>query len=570
MMHGAQQPDSLISAALDYAARGWQVFPCHLDKTPATAHGVKDATTDPALIRNWWEERPHASIGLACGPSGLVVIDIDRDKGGFASWAALKAAHGIDDGTLASRTGGGGRHLVYRAPEGFRGKNSAGKLGPGLDVRTDGGYIIAPPSPHPSGSAYAWDRSHAEPIPLPVSLAALLESREPPRVAPVSSAARPSGNGYGAAALRGELDILSRAREGARNHTLNTAAFNLGQLVAGGALDRSDVARQLCDVARAIGLDERESLATIRSGLDAGAREPRTAPAGPDFAPTGQPAYVAGDAPAESQREPAGAPEFDLSECPLLPASARLDPALGLDASPWLDAYIDFSRRWAPRAYDGFHEAVGLWVLSTVAARRVKLDFGGERYPSLYIANVARSSIWTKSTAHHIGAELLKACGLSFLLAPDEATPQALLSKMSIPPTITDLDIKSTEDRELIRLRLAFAGQKGWDYDEFGQKVSAMMRDSGPMTDFRGILRRFDDAPDRYIYETVGRGESRLVRPYLALLASMPPANMAPYARRGGALVAGWILGALCICGSRPRRSANEGPVSPRRTHLSP
>ena len=85
-------------------------------------------------------------------------------------------------------------------------------------------------------------------------------------------------------------------------------------------------------------------------------------------------------------------------------------------------------------------------------------------------------------------------------------------------------------------MALAFAGQKGWDYDEFGSKVSAMMRDSGTMSDFRGILRRFDDAPDAYLYATIGRGDNHLQRPYLALLASMPPANMAPFAKRGGAL----------------------------------
>ena len=175
-------------------------------------------------------------------------------------------------------------------------------------------------------------------------------------------------------------------------------------------------------------------------------------------------------------------------------------------------------------------------MLSTVAARRVKLDFGGERFPSLYLANVARSSVWTKSTAHHIGAALLDACGLSFLLAPDEATPQALLFRMSMPPTVTDWDAKPAEDQERAALALSFAGQKGWDYDEFGGKVSAMMRDSGSMADFRGILRRFDDAPPAYVYVTVGRGENRLQRPYLALLGSMTPADMGPYAKRGGAL----------------------------------
>ena len=229
-------------------------------------------------------------------------------------------------------------------------------------------------------------------------------------------------------------------------------------------------------------------------------------------------------------------PVADLSTCPALPATAQLDPALYEGASPWLDDYIEFSRQWAPRAYDGFHEATGLSVLSTVAARRVKLDFGGERFTSLPVANVARSSVFTKSTAHHIGGALLEAAGLSFLAAPDDATPQALLARMSLPAKVKGLDILPPEQREREALRLAFAGQKGWDFDEFGAKVSSMIRDSGVMADFRGLLRRFDDCPSAYSYATIGRGENVIHRPYLAILASMTPANMAPYAKHSGAL----------------------------------
>jgi hypothetical protein len=260
-----------------------------------------------------------------------------------------------------------------------------------------------------------------------------------------------------------------------------------------------------------------------------------------DAGPLPEPPYVLGDdgTPVATGAATIGTPatpKTDLSECPPLPASAQLDPALGVAASPWLDAYVDFSRKWAPRAFDGFHEAVGLWVLSTVAARRVKLDFGGERFPSLYLANVARSSVWTKSTAHHIGGALLDACGLSFLLAADDSTPQALLACMATPVIVGEWDAKPPELQERAALALAFAGQKGWDFDEFGSKVSAIMREAGSMADFRGILRRFDDAPTSYTYATVGRGENRLTRPYLALLASMTPADMLAYAKRGGAL----------------------------------
>lgn len=313
---GGQMPEpagnNLLAAALALADRGWSVFPCHRDKTPATMHGVKDATADPARIRGWWSARPDASIGLACGPSGLVVIDLDVAKGALAAWRGLKAAHGIDDETLTSITGGGGWHLFYRSPEGFAGRNSASKLGPGIDVRAVGGYVIAPPSGHPSGKHYLWDpdRAGLEPILLPDSLRALLEGRDRAAAGGACPQGRtlrlrsetdrcsaqgaplgmPAGTQskegeadrrYGAAALRNELAALGRAAEGARNDALNRAAFSLGQLVAGGALDRRAAERELVAAAQAIGLGAREALATVQSGLAAGERTPRAAPAAP-------------------------------------------------------------------------------------------------------------------------------------------------------------------------------------------------------------------------------------------------------------------------------------------------
>ncbi len=186
--------NGLLAAALDYSARGWYVFPCHVDKTPATMHGVKDATIDPMQIRRWWTARPDASIGVACGPSGLEVIDLDAKYGGPAAWDKLKAAHNIDDATWTSITGGGGRHIVYRTPDGFHGRNSVGKLGRGVDVRSNGGYFIVPPSRHPSGNTYRWEPSHLDrdPILLPDSLprcwnAGHLRSGHSPMPAPARS-----------------------------------------------------------------------------------------------------------------------------------------------------------------------------------------------------------------------------------------------------------------------------------------------------------------------------------------------------------------------------------------------
>lgn len=223
------------------------------------------------------------------------------------------------------------------------------------------------------------------------------------------------------------------------------------------------------------------------------------------------------------------------STFPELPSSAQLPEELEQDACPWLDRYISFSSYWSPRSYEGFHEACGLWVLSTIAARRVMLPFGGSKYTNLYIALCARTSLWAKSTAARIASETIHAVGLGSLLAADNATPQAFIKDLAehLPENWDGL---STGLQDTHRQRLAFAGQRGWSYEEFGQHLSAMMRDNSTMADYRGHLRRFDDCPPSYQYLTIGRGANTIQRPYLALLANLTPADLAPHARKGSAL----------------------------------
>lgn len=220
---------------------------------------------------------------------------------------------------------------------------------------------------------------------------------------------------------------------------------------------------------------------------------------------------------------------------PPLPIAVQHDPSLAAQASPWLDEYIRFSRRWSPRAHDDFHESVGLWMLSTVAARRVALDLGKRRFTSLYIALCSRTSVFAKSTTAEIAQVMLGEAGLSYLLAPDDSTPQAFVRSMTyrLPAEWEEI---SPPMQEAFKRKVAFASQKGWFYDEFGQKVSAMMRDGGHMADFRGLLRKFDDTPPMYEYETIGRGKDVVYCPYLALLANLTPADLQPYAKRNSAL----------------------------------
>ncbi len=125
-------------------------------KRPYTHRGLHDASTDPDQIRGWWRKWPDANVGIRTGAeSGLIVLDVDPDHGGDESLAQLEALQGPLPATVQQRTGGGGRHYLFQHP-GTPVRNRAG-FRPGLDVRGDGGYIVAPPSRHISGERYAWE-----------------------------------------------------------------------------------------------------------------------------------------------------------------------------------------------------------------------------------------------------------------------------------------------------------------------------------------------------------------------------------------------------------------------------
>jgi len=162
----------LLDTALEYAARGWPVLPIHgikqdkctckkpncasSGKHPLTRHGLKDATTDKAIIAQWWSKWSYANIGIVTGKvSGLVVLDIDTDKGGYESLQDLIDLHTPLPETLSQITGSGGKHYLFKYPHEPIG-NSVSKLGKGIDIRGDGGYIVAAPSNHISGGSYSW------------------------------------------------------------------------------------------------------------------------------------------------------------------------------------------------------------------------------------------------------------------------------------------------------------------------------------------------------------------------------------------------------------------------------
>lgn len=309
----------VAAVAITYAHAGWKVFPlwwvhdgrCGCPdgpsctspgKHPLVRQGVKDASDDVERIGAWWDRWPSANIGMPAGDNGLAVLDIDPRHGGHESLSRLvenllRKGYRLPQ-TLTQSTGGGGLHLVFSAPEGGikGGSNVFGPSMTGLDTRGRGGYIVAAPSVHASGREYRWVDLFADPAPWPQILS---EWMEPEVVKPAKAYSNPYAlallstvdggaparrdpldlmstvGGYAEMALRGELARVRAACEGERNHTLNRAAFALGQLVAANLLDHDRVVRDLTDAGQEIGLGDSEIRATLRSGLLGGARAPR-------------------------------------------------------------------------------------------------------------------------------------------------------------------------------------------------------------------------------------------------------------------------------------------------------
>ncbi|MGW0564144.1 bifunctional DNA primase/polymerase [Streptomyces sp. NPDC003016] len=288
---------ALLEAALRAAERGWHVFPLRPgDKRPAlhgetACQGLGDcagghrkwedrATTDPDRIRRAWADRPF-NIGIATGPSGLVVVDLDMPKPnssadtpcGVTTFKALCERSGqAVPTTYRVRTASGGHHLYFTAPPGIRLGNTAGTLAPLVDTRAWGGYVVAAGSTTTTGAYEVVD-----PVPivdLPGWLLGLLQPTRPvpvrPLVAPVVSGSR-----AGRAALARECDRVREAPEKQGNTTLNRCAFKVGRFVAWGDLDRHEVEEAFQAAGQDRGLTVAECRATISSALDSSIRSAR-------------------------------------------------------------------------------------------------------------------------------------------------------------------------------------------------------------------------------------------------------------------------------------------------------
>ncbi|NWF27485.1 bifunctional DNA primase/polymerase [Streptomyces sp. PKU-EA00015] len=280
---------ALLPAALDAAARGWPVHPLRPHGKRPALHGEnactgrghcasghvkweQRATTDRARIECCWAVAAF-NVGIATGPAGLLVVDLDmpKDKSssdtpcGVTTFEALCERAGQPVPTTRTvRTARGGLHLYFLAPDGIRLRNTQNALGPNIDTRAWGGYVVAPGSTTPQGIYEVATDAPVAPLP-----GWLLDALTPARATqPVRLAAPRCGNRLADAVLERETAAVATSPEGGRNTQLLTSARAVGRFIAWGDLPRHVVEEAFQGAGEAAGLEPSECRATIRSALN--------------------------------------------------------------------------------------------------------------------------------------------------------------------------------------------------------------------------------------------------------------------------------------------------------------
>lgn len=235
---------SPLDAALGYAERGWPVFPCRWDgparKRPLTRNGFHDATTDPDTLTRWWRQWPFALMAAPTGPAiGAVVLDIDVKDDASNGWDSLEdLGHSILPDSPVAHTASGGCHWYFTNPEREL-KCSTGLLGPGLDVRSSGGYVVLP-SPD---SGYEWDPIvNFDTVPL-APAPDWLWPPKPSRASLPKAPLRPVQglSPYGTATIEGACKSIVNAPNQEQERVLNAECFSVGT-AAGAGLVPPDIA----------------------------------------------------------------------------------------------------------------------------------------------------------------------------------------------------------------------------------------------------------------------------------------------------------------------------------------
>jgi len=317
-----------LSLALRLAELGWKVFPCSADKKPLTAHGYKDATTDLTIIKSWkWP-----LIGIYCEGSRFFAVDVDRKNGidGLATWAAMIAGETVDYGPT-QQTPSGGLHYLFKLPAGLKVPNNAGKLGPGLDLRSTG-YIC-------TGTGYKWLPDHGPETPLTDAPSFLIEAirrmAEKPALNPAKKIPTITEE-----TNPGEYWLnhyLLEARPGNRNNTGWALAC---QLRDSGILEIEAHQIMIEYAARVPGTDytEDEAIMSMRSAYNGTPREPATLPG---MKRISEP-YTASVDPAEPEESPFDNSFENVVEVPEINPRYKIrDATFFLEERPPIEYLID-------------------------------------------------------------------------------------------------------------------------------------------------------------------------------------------------------------------------------------
>lgn len=260
-----------LEAAFHLCSFGWKVFPLVPgEKVPAIpkkegGRGVLDATDDEDTIAAWARRFPDANIGVACGEaSGILVVDVDTNHGGVDALRELLEEGKRLPASVTVRTANGGFHLYFRYVAGP--KNSKSLLAKGVDIRTSGGYVVAPPSRLTGGRTYSWKRP-----PLGSDLPDLplwaIEKLRPRERTPFYR--EPSGD---PGDLTGLIEFLKQAPEGERNAILFWTSARAGEMIGRGEISLHEARAQIASAAASIGLSQSEISKSLESGLRAGTR----------------------------------------------------------------------------------------------------------------------------------------------------------------------------------------------------------------------------------------------------------------------------------------------------------
>jgi len=256
----------IFDTATSYLDMGFSIVPLRPQSKKPTIKWKEYQSRLPTRdeVEGWKQQFPNANIAIVTGKiSNLVVLDIDGQEGKDS----IIRLGGISNETPIVRTGNGWQ--AYFAHPDFPVRNFVHKM-PGLDLRAEGGYVVAPPSIHPNKRTYRWVRvlSVSSLLSPPFELTALLRPRKP------ATPPRPRDAGSSDATYLHQVQLLVTSPEGARNDQLNRAAYTMGGLVGAGRLNQAVAETSLEAIAKGIGLTDNEIVATIKSGIERGIEAP--------------------------------------------------------------------------------------------------------------------------------------------------------------------------------------------------------------------------------------------------------------------------------------------------------